>query len=105
MDGGKSYEGSGQALNIEGQDRLTSPMIARVYRLNHWLSISAQGHLAFGHGVAQQVQTSERVLFHMGSCLPGMPRMNQNPCPRWTRMIAQPQPRIEVCAAIPDLRR
>ena len=41
----------------------------------------------------------------MGSCLPGTPRMNQNPCPRWTRMIAQPQPLIEVFAEIPDFRR
>ena len=41
----------------------------------------------------------------MGSCLPGMPRMNQNPDRRGTLMIAQPQPLIEVFAAIPDFRR
>src|SRR5262247_3084360 len=40
----------------------------------------------------------------MGSCLPGTPRMNQNPSLRWTLMIAQPQPLIEVFAAIPDFR-
>jgi predicted transposase YbfD/YdcC len=41
----------------------------------------------------------------MGACLPGTPRMNQNPSLRWTLMIAQPQPLIEVFAAIPDFRR
>src|SRR5262247_21830 len=41
----------------------------------------------------------------MGSCLPGTPRMNQNPSLRWTLMIAQPQPLIEVFAEIPDFRR
>ena len=41
----------------------------------------------------------------MGACLPGTPRMNQNPFLRWTLMIAQPQPLIEVFAAIPDFRR
>ena len=41
----------------------------------------------------------------MGPCLPGTPRMNQNPVCRWTFMIAQPQPLIEVFAEIPDFRR
>lgn len=41
----------------------------------------------------------------MGSCLPGTPRMNQNPYLRWVLMIAQPQPLIEVFAEIPDFRR
>ena len=41
----------------------------------------------------------------MGLCLPGTPRMNQNPVFRWTCMIAQPQPLIEVFAEIPDFRR
>ena len=41
----------------------------------------------------------------MGPCLPGTPRMNQNPVCRWTCMIAQPQPLIEVFAEIPDFRR
>lgn len=41
----------------------------------------------------------------MGSCLPGTPRMTQNPALRWTLMIAQPQPLIEVFAEIPDFRR
>src|SRR5436305_14968045 len=41
----------------------------------------------------------------MGSCLPGTPRMNQNPSLRWSLMIAQPQPLIEVFAEIPDFRR
>src|SRR5499427_9296439 len=41
----------------------------------------------------------------MGSCLPGTPRMNQNPSLRWTLMLAQPQPLIEVFAEIPDFRR
>ena len=41
----------------------------------------------------------------MGSGLPGTPRMNQNPSLRWTLMIAQPQPLIEVFAEIPDFRR
>jgi predicted transposase YbfD/YdcC len=41
----------------------------------------------------------------MGSCLPGTPRMTQNPSLRWTLMIAQPQPLIEVFAEIPDFRR
>ncbi len=41
----------------------------------------------------------------MGPCLPGTPRMNQNPVFRWTCMIAQPQPLIEVFAEIPDFRR
>src|SRR2546427_9597404 len=40
----------------------------------------------------------------MGSCLPGTPRMNQNPSLRWTLMIAQPQSLIEVFAEIPDFR-
>src|SRR6266571_4987978 len=40
----------------------------------------------------------------MGSCLPGTPRMNQNPSRRWTLMLAQPQPLIEVFAEIPDFR-
>ena len=48
---------------------------------------------------------SYRVLFHVGSCFPGTPHMNQNPCRRWTIMIAQPQPLIEVFAEIPDFRR
>jgi predicted transposase YbfD/YdcC len=41
----------------------------------------------------------------MGPCLAGTPRMNQNPVFRWTCMIAQPQPLIEVFAEIPDFRR
>ena len=41
----------------------------------------------------------------MGLCLPGTPHMNQNPVFRWTCMIAQPQPLIEVFAEIPDFRR
>jgi predicted transposase YbfD/YdcC len=41
----------------------------------------------------------------MGPCLPGTPRMNQNPVSRWTFMIAQPQPLIEVFAEVPDFRR
>jgi predicted transposase YbfD/YdcC len=41
----------------------------------------------------------------MGPCLPGTPRMNQNPVLRWTFMIAQPPPLIEVFAEIPDFRR
>ena len=41
----------------------------------------------------------------MGPCLPGTPHMNQNPVFRWTAMIAQPQPLIEVFAEIPDFRR
>src|SRR5437667_5132063 len=40
----------------------------------------------------------------MGSCLPGTPRMNQNPLPRWVIMIAPPRPLIEVLAEIPDVR-
>jgi predicted transposase YbfD/YdcC len=36
--------------------------------------------------------------------LPGTPRMNQNPLPRWVIMIAQPRPLIEVLAEIPDVR-
>src|SRR3989440_3435617 len=40
----------------------------------------------------------------MGSCLPGTPRMHHNPLPRWTIMIAQPRPLIEVLADIPDMR-
>src|SRR6266478_7394006 len=40
----------------------------------------------------------------MGPCFPGTPRMPQNPLPRWTIMIAQPQPLIEVFAEIPDVR-
>src|SRR3989449_10490675 len=31
--------------------------------------------------------------------------MPQNPLPRWTIMIAQPQPLIEVFAEMPDFRR
>jgi predicted transposase YbfD/YdcC len=46
-----------------------------------------------------------RVLFHVGPCFPGTPHMNQNPFRRWTTMIAQPQPLIEVFAEIPDFRR
>ena len=45
---------------------------------------------------------SYRVLFHVGPCFPGTPHMNQNPFRRWTIMIAQPQPLIEVFAEIPD---
>ena len=41
----------------------------------------------------------------MGPCLPGTPRMHQNPVFRRTCMIAQPQPLIEVFAEIPDFRR
>jgi predicted transposase YbfD/YdcC len=41
----------------------------------------------------------------MGPCLPSTPRMNQNPVFRWTCMIAQPQPLIEVFAEMPDFRR
>jgi predicted transposase YbfD/YdcC len=41
----------------------------------------------------------------MGPCFPGTPRMPQNPLPRWTIMIAQPQPLIEVFAEMPDFRR
>ena len=48
---------------------------------------------------------SYRVLFHVGPCFPGTPHMNQNPFRRWTIMIAQPQPLIEVFAEIPDFRR
>ena len=36
--------------------------------------------------------------------MPGTPRMNQNPLPRWVIMIAQPRPLIEVLAEIPDVR-
>ena len=36
--------------------------------------------------------------------MPGTPRMNQNPLPRWVIMIAQPRPLIEVFAEIPDVR-
>jgi hypothetical protein len=43
-------------------------------------------------------------LSHMGPCLYGTPRMNQNPAPRWVIMIAQPRPLLEVLAEIPDLR-
>src|SRR6185369_15879941 len=31
--------------------------------------------------------SSPPVLSHMGSCLPGTPRMNQNPLPRWIIMM------------------
>ena len=41
----------------------------------------------------------------MGPCLPGTPRMNQNPVSKWTFMIAPPQPLIEVFAEVPDFRR
>ena len=41
----------------------------------------------------------------MGPCFPGTPRMPQNPLLRWTIMIAQPQPLIEVFAEMPDFRR
>ena len=48
---------------------------------------------------------SYRVLFHVGPCFPGTPHMNQNPFRRWTSMIAQSRPLIEVFAEIPDFRR
>ena len=48
---------------------------------------------------------SYRVLFHVGPCFSGTPHMNQNPFRRWTIMITQPQPLIEVFAEIPDFRR
>ena len=41
----------------------------------------------------------------MEPCFPGTLYMCQNPVLRWTTMIAQPQPLIEVFAEIPDFRR
>jgi len=63
-----------------------------------------QGHLVVGQEVAQQVENALRVLSHVAPCLPGTLHMNQNPLLRWPIMIAQPQPLIEVFAAIPDFR-
>ena len=56
-------------------------------------------------GLHNKSTMSYRVLFHVGPCFPGTPHMNQNPFRRWTIMIAQPQPLIEVFAEIPDFRR
>ena len=38
-----------------------------------------QGHLVFGWELHRGVEKRQRVLFHMGSCLPSTPRMSQNP--------------------------
>ena len=38
-----------------------------------------QGHLVFGWELHTGAKKSKRVLFRMGSCLPGTPRMSQNP--------------------------
>ncbi len=46
----------------------------------------------------------ERVLSHVGPCLPGTPRMSQNPSHKCVMMLAQSQPLIEVFAELPDLR-
>ena len=40
---------------------------------------SPQGHLVFGWELHTGVEKRQRVLFHMGSCLPSTPRMSQNP--------------------------
>ena len=50
------------------------------------------------------MENALRVLSHVAPCLPGTLHMNQNPLLRWPIMIAQPQPLIEVFAAIPDFR-
>jgi Sigma-70 factor, region 1.2 len=41
--------------------------------------VRLQGHLVFGWELHTGAKTSKRVLFCMGSCLPGTPRMSQNP--------------------------
>ena len=41
----------------------------------------------------------------MMRCLPGIPHMHHNPLRRWSLMITQPRPLIEVFAAIPDFRK
>jgi hypothetical protein len=65
---------------------------------------STQDHLVVGQEVAQQVENALRVLSHVAPCFPGTLHMSQNPFLRWPIMIAQPQPLIEVFAAIPDFR-
>ena len=65
----------------------------------------AAGHLVFGHRIAPQEENEYRVLSHVEPCFPGTLYMCQNPVLRWTTMIAQPQPLIEVFAEIPDFRR
>jgi len=64
-----------------------------------------QGHLVFGHGIAPQEENEYRVLSHVEPCFPGTLHMRQNSVLRWTTMIAQPPPLIEVFAEIPDFRR
>ena len=63
-----------------------------------------QGHLVFGMGLHNRAHPGEKALSQVGSCFPGTLRMSQNPFPRSTSMIAQPQPLIEVFAAFPALR-
>jgi hypothetical protein len=65
----------------------------------------AQGHLVFGHGIAPQEENEYRVLSHVEPCFPGTLHMRQNSVLRWTTMIAQPPPLIEVFAELPDFRR
>src|SRR6266852_5424801 len=64
-----------------------------------------QGHLVFGHGIAPQEENEYRVWSHVEPCFPGTLSMRQNPVLRWTTMIAQPQPLIEVFAEMPDFHR
>jgi predicted transposase YbfD/YdcC len=47
----------------------------------------------------------ERVVFQVRFCLPGTSHMHHNPRRRWSLLIAHPRPLIDVCAAIPDLRK
>jgi hypothetical protein len=46
--------------------------------INHGVvpeNLSPQGHLVFGHGIAQQVENVYRVVSHVESCFPGtLPR-------------------------------
>jgi hypothetical protein len=63
-----------------------------------------QGHLVFGWELHTGAKKSTRVLFRMGSCVPGTPRMSQNPALRCSPMRPHPRPLREVCADIPDVR-
>ena len=80
-------------------------MRARIQEARQEVGVAAQGHLVFGHGIAPQEENEYRVLSHVEPCFPGTLHMRQNSVLRWTAMIAQPPPLIEVFAEIPDFRR
>ena len=70
------------ARNPEELDRLFSEAL-NAGNLEALVALyDPQGHLVFGHGVAQPEKNELRVLSHVGPCFPGTLHMSQNPFSR-----------------------